>query len=120
MAPKASDITALVELFASSGWDELHIEIEGLQLFLSTDPNARLVSGPAPAPAFAAVAPAPPSAAPAAAAAATSGNGPVPSHWVAVTAPNLGTFYRGPKPGMAPYVTVGQAVTADAEICLLE
>jgi acetyl-CoA carboxylase biotin carboxyl carrier protein len=55
-----------------------------------------------------------------AATAATSGSGPVPSHWVAVTAPNLGTFYRSPKPGVAPYVTVGQAVTADTEICLLE
>ena len=46
MAPKASDIAALVELFSTSNWDELHVEIDGVQLFLSTDPNASL-SGPA-------------------------------------------------------------------------
>src|SRR5258708_21866990 len=97
MEPKASDITALVELFASSEWDELHIEIAGLQLFLSTDPNARLASGPASAPTpVSAVASAPMVAAPVASAAvaataASGGSGRVPSHWVAVTAPNLGT-----------------------------
>jgi len=124
MEPKASDITALVELFASSEWDELHIEIDGLQLFLSTDPNARLASGPAPAATAVSAASAPMVAAPVAPAAVAatpaSGGGPVPSHWVAVTAPNLGTFYRSPKPGAAPYVTVGQTVTADSEVCLLE
>ncbi len=35
-------------------------------------------------------------------------------------APNLGTFYRSPKPGAAPYVTVGQTVGADTEVCLIE
>ena len=35
-------------------------------------------------------------------------------------APNLGTFYRAPKPGAAPYVTVGQTVDADTEVCLIE
>ena len=44
----------------------------------------------------------------------------VPDHWVAVRAPNLGTFYRAPKPGAAPYVSVGQTVDADAEVCLIE
>ena len=35
-------------------------------------------------------------------------------------APNLGTFYRSPKPGAAPYVSVGQTVGADTEVCLIE
>lgn len=37
-----------------------------------------------------------------------------------VTAPNLGTFYRAPKPGSAPYVEIGDAVTAGDELCLIE
>ncbi|MGB0213780.1 acetyl-CoA carboxylase biotin carboxyl carrier protein, partial [Algiphilus sp.] len=37
-----------------------------------------------------------------------------------VHAPNLGTFYRAPKPGAAPYVEVGQRVEADTEVCLIE
>jgi acetyl-CoA carboxylase biotin carboxyl carrier protein len=44
----------------------------------------------------------------------------VPANWVAVTAPNLGTFYRAPKPGAAPYVETGQKVRADTEVCLIE
>jgi acetyl-CoA carboxylase biotin carboxyl carrier protein len=44
----------------------------------------------------------------------------VPASWLAVTAPNLGTFYRAPKPGTPPFVEIGQAVEADTDICLIE
>jgi acetyl-CoA carboxylase biotin carboxyl carrier protein len=44
----------------------------------------------------------------------------VPSHWVALKAPNLGTFYRAPKPGAPSFVEVGQHVVADTEVCLIE
>lgn len=37
-----------------------------------------------------------------------------------VRAPYLGTFYRSPKPGAAPYVDVDQSVTEDTELCLVE
>ena len=37
-----------------------------------------------------------------------------------VRAPNLGTFYRAPKPGAAPYVAIGQKVEAETEVCLIE
>ena len=37
-----------------------------------------------------------------------------------VRAPNLGTFYRAPKPGAPPYVAVGQKVEAATEVCLIE
>jgi acetyl-CoA carboxylase biotin carboxyl carrier protein len=39
---------------------------------------------------------------------------------VAIRAPNLGTFYRAPKPGAPPYVEVGQTINEDTEICLIE
>jgi biotin carboxyl carrier protein len=45
---------------------------------------------------------------------------PVPATWVAVTAPNLGTFYRAPKPGAPAFVEIGQSVERETEICLLE
>jgi acetyl-CoA carboxylase biotin carboxyl carrier protein len=122
---------AIVDLFEQSDWDELHIELDGLHLFLSRRADAQLTSGlggglasaPAPVAAPAAVASAAaPAAAPAAAAPAA--NAPsadnIPANWVAVTAPNLGTFYRAPKPGAAPFVEIGQQVTEDMEICLLE
>lgn len=132
MTIKVNDITAIIEMFASSEWGELHVEMDGLHLFLSTDPNARLVTGnqllvAAPAAAAAAGAPvaapaaaAPTAAATPAAAAPTAEAGPVPANWVAVKAPNLGTFYRSPKPGAAPFVEVGQQVDVETEVCLLE
>lgn len=131
MTLKPTDIATLVEVFAASDWDELHVEIDGLHLFLSTDPGARLASGgcaagspenapgstqakrersvaeaaPQPAATLRAIAPSSPEA---------------PANWIAVTAPNLGTFYRAPKPGAAPYIEEGQSVSADTEVCLLE
>jgi acetyl-CoA carboxylase biotin carboxyl carrier protein len=128
--PTPADIEAMIEVFQTSGWDELHIEMAGFELFLSNDPQARR---PAANPAAAAAAALPVAPMPAAAAsraaaplavapglAPSPDAGAVPAHWVAVTAPNLGTFYCAPKPGAPPYVEVGQAVTADSELCLIE
>jgi acetyl-CoA carboxylase biotin carboxyl carrier protein len=43
-----------------------------------------------------------------------------PEGHVFVRAANLGTFYRAPKPGAPEYVNVGDSVTPEAEICLIE
>jgi acetyl-CoA carboxylase biotin carboxyl carrier protein len=124
---KSEDIEALIELFEASGWDEMHLEIDGLELFLSSDPQARLQAEPQhPTVAHTAASAhahattpqgmghlAPP---PAPAKEVSS----APEGCVAVNAPNLGTFYRAPKPGAASYVELGQSVTADTEICLIE
>jgi acetyl-CoA carboxylase biotin carboxyl carrier protein len=37
-----------------------------------------------------------------------------------VTAPLLGTFYRAPKPGAAPFVEVGSAVEPETVIAIIE
>ena len=42
------------------------------------------------------------------------------AHWIALTAPNLGTFYRAASPDAQPYVTVGATVTPQTEVCLIE
>jgi acetyl-CoA carboxylase biotin carboxyl carrier protein len=42
-----------------------------------------------------------------------------PGH-IIVPAPSMGTFYRAEKPGAPPFVEVGQGVTADTELCLIE
>lgn len=122
--PTQEDIENLIELFKRSDWQEMHLKTDTLDVFLSNDssalapaaqsaqasasavPVATLASG-GPAPAADAPAPAP--------AAAT-----IPDGMVAVHAPNLGTFYRAPKPGAPPYVEVGQTVSAGSEVCLIE
>jgi acetyl-CoA carboxylase biotin carboxyl carrier protein len=38
----------------------------------------------------------------------------------AVRAPLLGTFYRAPRPGAPPFVTVGSTVEPDTVVCIIE
>jgi acetyl-CoA carboxylase biotin carboxyl carrier protein len=116
--PTMADIEAMIEVFQTSDWDELHIEMEGFELFLSNDPKAR--KPVAAAPAAPAALPEPVATPALAAPAAARGEAPVPASWVAVVAPNLGTFYRAPKPGAPPYCEVGTVVTEDSELCLIE
>ncbi|WP_369045752.1 acetyl-CoA carboxylase biotin carboxyl carrier protein [Sinomonas sp. P10A9] len=71
---------------------------------------------PAAAPALKAV---PPAAARASQPAAQSPEAQPPGHAV-VTAPMLGTFYSAPKPGAPAFVTIGDAVEADAVVCIVE
>ncbi len=125
---KPQDIESLIEIFKQSDWDEMHVQVGDFELFLSNDPNA---AGPAraaapvhaPVATLAAAAPAasaPAMAASAAKAATTHGEAPIPDGMLVIRAPNLGTFYRAPKPGAPAYIEVGQRVTPDTEVCLIE
>jgi acetyl-CoA carboxylase biotin carboxyl carrier protein len=122
------DIDALIELFEASDWDEMHLKVQDFELYLSTDPKGRApgTATTTTAGAPAAVAPAHAATLPAAAgdssAGVPRGEPPraVPAHWVTVTAPHLGTFYRAPKPGAPSFVEIGQSVEPDTEICLIE
>jgi acetyl-CoA carboxylase biotin carboxyl carrier protein len=65
---------------------------------------------PAPvAPAAAAAPSAPPPAAPA-----------VRGDLLAITAPMVGTFYRSPAPGEAPFVELGSRISTGQPVCILE
>lgn len=125
----AQDVEALVRTFDASTWDELRVVVEGVEIYLSKNPSDRgrsqlsvtraggdTAAQAAAGSAVATGAGSPTRAGrPAAADAVT-----IPAGQIAVRAPNLGTFYRAPKPGAPPYVTVGQMVEADTEICLIE
>ena len=120
MTLKQSDIEALVELFAQSDWDEVHIEINGEEILLSSDSRRGAVAQVAPV----AVAPVA-STVPLATGAARQAQPAAPvaargANWVAIKAANLGTFYRAPNPEAAPYVAVGASVTEETEICMIE
>ena len=120
-----SDIQTLIGLFDESDWDELHLEMGDLELFLSRDPDAPL---PGAQQALAQVASPAPVSSTGLANSAVAGGAPspvtpiqtVPDGLVALRAPNLGTFYRAPKPGAPAYVEIGQEVEADTEVCLIE
>jgi acetyl-CoA carboxylase biotin carboxyl carrier protein len=125
----ARDVEALVELFERSDWSELHLELGQFRLDLSKHGAVNAPQRqplPTAPPSTTQVIPIPrepPPKVPADVApegVASARERRIPEGWVAVRAPNLGTFYRSPKPGAPPYVDVGQEISAGSEICLLE
>jgi acetyl-CoA carboxylase biotin carboxyl carrier protein len=44
----------------------------------------------------------------------------VPEGMAVVKAPMVGTYYRAPSPGAAPFVEVGDKVQADSVVCIIE
>lgn len=117
------DIKSIIDLFDNSDWAELHIHSDEFEIHLAKDPAARSrlratgssAPEPNPAPPRAPVAAAKLSATPVAPAATD-----VPEGMLIVRAPNLGTFYKAPKPGAPPYVEIGERVEPDTEICVIE
>ena len=115
----ARDIEALIKIFDQSNWDELRVVADGIEIYLS-----KKVQDGLPATTVASVtdrkttpiAASPVIPSPAKGAAAAT----IPEGMIAVRAPNLGTFYRAPKPGALPYVAIGQIVEPATEICLIE
>lgn len=125
----APDIFApLIEEFARSGLRELHVRKGDFELYLSSDPSLRaslaagqLNSSRAPS-AQTATAPAISARTPGAKAAAPIMAQPadLPADAVIISAPNLGTFYRAPKPGAPNYIEIGSKVGIGDELCLIE
>ncbi|MCD0504674.1 acetyl-CoA carboxylase biotin carboxyl carrier protein [Bordetella petrii] len=108
-------LKTLIDLVAESGIAELEItEGEGkvriVKFSQTLQPVAYHMPDAAPA------APAPAAAAPAAPAAEAAPV--VQGH--AVKAPMVGTFYRAPNPGAAPFVDVGQTVKEGDPLCIIE
>ena len=95
------------------------LEQEGFKITLKRGSDAQpvitTIAGPA-APAL----PAPGAAAEAAAGASTTAGGTPASNLREITSPMVGTFYAAPSPDSPPYVTVGQEVTEDTVVCIIE
>ncbi|WP_162300087.1 acetyl-CoA carboxylase biotin carboxyl carrier protein [Kineobactrum sediminis] len=128
----ADEIKNLIQIFDDSEWQELALQVEDFRIFLSRDPNsagapwqgAQTAQVPAttvaPAPATAPQQPLGSAAAAQPTAAPVVESTLVPDNCVVVKAPNLGIFYRAPKPGAASYVELGAEVDNETEICLIE
>lgn len=108
----------LLQEFERSSLREVHIRRGDIEIYLSRDaaPARRAAirrderrGAPAAAPVVAG--PAAPTVDPVS---------ELPVGGVIITAPNIGTFYRSPKPGAEPYVEVGDTITKGDELCLIE
>ncbi len=104
-------IRELADLLQETGLSEIEIEKSGLKIRVArtlaiTAPVAAQAAPAAIAPAISATAPA-------------AGNDPA-SHPGCVKSPMVGTAYRAPEPGAAPFVEVGSRVSQGQTLLIIE
>lgn len=131
---KAQEIQDLIKFVAKSGVSEVEIEDKDFKITIKTPPHKRgkqpaeqqvILQAPAPVAAAPAAAPAP---APAPAPAAASAPAAAPAaeaadddtKYVAIKSPMIGTFYRKPSPDKPAFVNVGDDVSKDTVVCMIE
>ena len=111
------DVLHILKLIDESKFDYFQLEVGELKITVSKGdpiPIAGMTQSAPVAAAPAAVATANPAIAPATKSVA------IPEGMTAVTAPILGTFYVAPEPGAPPFVKVGQQITEDTTMGLIE
>src|SRR5689334_12804711 len=121
------DVLHILKLIDESKFDYFQLEVGELKITVSKgDPipiagtmqPAAVSASPNPAPAPAAA----PKVAPVTAATALPSAKPaaIPEGMLPIIAPLLGTFYVAPEPGAPPFVKVGQQITEDTTVGLIE
>jgi acetyl-CoA carboxylase biotin carboxyl carrier protein len=120
------DVLHILKLIDESKFDYFQLEVGELKITVSKGEPIPINSAPqtlAAAPVAAPPAPARPAPAPAATSQPPSvepKKASIPEGLVPITAPLLGTFYVAPEPGAPPFVKVGETVTEDTTVGLIE
>lgn len=114
-----NQIRELVHVAEESGVGEIVVEEEGMRIAVRM-PGAAAPVQSAPTVAPVAAAPQAQAVAPAAEAAEAPKASQRPASWVCVKAPMVGTFYVAPAPGEPPFVQVGDEVSANQTLCIVE
>ena len=130
---KPTEIQDLIKFVAKSGVSEVEIENKDFKITIKTPPHKKgkfLVETPSVVQVQAPVATAPVVAAPVAPAAApaapaASNDAPAEpaadnSNYVEIKSPMIGTFYRKPSPDKANFVNVGDDLSSDTVVCMIE
>jgi len=106
-------IRELIELMQDHELNEVDLKQADQRIRLRRGPEGQPISYAAPAavPVAAAAAPAASAAVPAAAA---------NDDTITIDSPTIGTFYSRPKPDAADYVKVGDTITEDTIVCIVE
>jgi acetyl-CoA carboxylase biotin carboxyl carrier protein len=110
------EIKELIALMRKNDLSVFKMEKEGFKITLKKGTDFQpIITAPAPG-SFV-------SAAPAAAPVSSAETAAAPSETSnlrEITSPMVGTFYASPSPEAAPFVTVGQEVTEDTVVCIME
>ncbi len=118
MSLTAAEVTEIMRLVEQSGFDELTLELDGTKICIRRGASPKTTAGSTPPATGVDDAP-------------VSGDAALVSpdsrqepggdaHALPVSAPLLGTFYRAPKPGAAPFVEVGSPVEEETVVGIIE
>ncbi len=121
------DLLQIVELIKSAeSFSEFHLKVGDIELDLRKSEAAASVAAAVVSERLtvsldpAAPAKPVPEAVPQMASSSAKGTADFPDGAVIILSPMVGTFYRCPAPGAKPFVEVGQQVTADTTVCIVE
>ena len=107
------EIKELIALMKKNDLSEFKLESEGFKIELKKGGNFSQIVSAAPAPLAGYIPQTPPAAAPVAAPAKEE-------KLREITSPMVGTFYQSPSPEAEIFVQVGQEVTPDTVVCIIE
>ena len=113
-------LKTLIDLVAESGISELEVTEENDKVRIVNKVQTVAVAAPVAAAPVVAAAPAPVAAPVVSPAAAPAPAAEAKVEGTQVASPMVGTFYRAPSPGAAPFVSVGDKVTAGQTLCIIE
>ena len=111
MTMNIEEIKAIAEIVSANDLAELKFEQDGVKLQIKRGAKTVVTAAPAMGVAAPSVLPAAPAATPAA---------PAAEPQETIDAPLVGTFYRSSSPEAAPFVKVGDKVTPDTVVCIIE
>ena len=122
------EIQSLIKFVAKSGANEVKLEMEDVKITIKTGgektettivQSAPMAMGQMPVMPAAPAAPAAPAQeAPATPAADSSAD--ANANYIEIKSPIIGTFYRKPSPDKPSFVEVGDSVSADSVVCVIE
>jgi acetyl-CoA carboxylase biotin carboxyl carrier protein len=121
------DIQNLIKFVAKSGASEVKLEMEDIKITVKTGSGKTETTilqsaiSPAHMPVVSQVAPQAEPAAPAAPAAPVAPAAvEEDANLLTITSPIIGTFYRKPSPDKANFVEIGDSVSSDSVVCVIE
>ncbi len=117
---KAKEIRELIDFISGSGLEEVNIETEEFKISVKRSPDQAVVTTAVPAVAPPVAAPVSAAPAPVAAPATEAPAAADESNYVTIKSPMIGTFYRSANPESAPFVSVGDDITAGKTVCIIE
>lgn len=123
---KLTEIQDLIKFVSKSGVSEVELETKEIKIVIRTPKTAsQVVVQSAPAIATPVAQVITPAVTPVAAAVETKtptpvNNGVDESKFITIKSPMIGTFYRSSGPDKAPFVNVGDEITAGKAVCIIE